>query len=92
MDIALKNYCTADKIASTPLCYNWAKNNPNSTARYYFCQQQYMDPMCGEKFTERVNTDSSFFALFFLVAMISVIVTAIILSNGKDSAKYYQNL
>ena len=91
MDIVLKNYCTADKIASDPACYEWAKNNPNSTARYYFCQQRHMDPLCGESFVESTKSEPQFFALFLLVIMISVIVTAIALSGRKGNTKFYSN-
>jgi hypothetical protein len=45
-EILKKNYCTADKIASDPNCYEWAKAHPESMARHYFCQQQYQDPLC----------------------------------------------
>ena len=92
MDIVLKNYCTADKIANDPVCYSWAKNNPGSSARYYFCQHQYMDPLCGERFVEKASPEPPVFALFFLVIIISAIVTTIVLGKRESKTKYYSNL
>lgn len=92
MDIVLKNYCTADKIASDPVCYSWAKNNPSSSARYYFCQHRYMDPLCGERFVEKERFEPPPFALFFLVIMISAIIITIILGKREVNTKYYSKL
>ena len=91
-NIVLKNYCTADKIASDPLCYDWAKSNPDSTARYYFCQQRFRDPLCDESFVEKESHEISIFALFILVIIINAIILLIILRKNKDKEKYLSNL
>jgi cytochrome oxidase assembly protein ShyY1 len=91
-----QNYCTADKIASDSECYEWAKSNPNSIARNYFCEQQHQDPICltNESFVDgrktAVDPSTTWFGLIMLLVVISIVIVILnTLRKRRLKEKYY---
>lgn len=92
----MNNYCTADKIASDPICYKWAKLNPTSMARHYFCQQQFRDPLCSpvESFADigpssEKAVSFNFLVFIFIVIMCMIFLILKYLRKSQCAEKYY---